>query len=93
MSLSLVPLLVVETSPESLTTSPNNQFSIKYAARAEIDGQSIPLGIEWICNPISGVYRTTGYESYLTTSENNSSSTIYTCSAATGDTTVLISGI
>ncbi|CAI8005642.1 hypothetical protein GBAR_LOCUS4333 [Geodia barretti] len=45
------PLIYVETSPESLTTSPNNQFSVNCTARAEVDGQSIPVDIEWIRLP------------------------------------------
>ena len=99
VALLLEPLLVVETSPESLTTSPNNQFSINCTARAEIDGQSIPLDIEWIhivISPPSGsselmstLYTTTGspergYQSVLTTSENVTVNTIiYRCIATT----------
>ena len=111
---SLDPLLIVETSPESLTTSPNNQFSINCTARAEIDGQSIPLDIEWVrivISPPSGpselmstLYTTTGspergYQSVLTTSENDTvNTTIYRCIATTSnhssysDTTVLVEG-
>ena len=112
-TLSLDPLLVVETSPQSLTTSPNNQFSINCTARAEIDGQSIPLDIEWIrivIFPPSGpselmstLYTTTGspergYQSVLTTSENDRVNTIiYHCiaraqnySSTFNDTTMII---
>ena len=50
--LSLDPLLVVETSPESLTTSPNTQFSLNCTARAMVDGETAPLDfslhIEWL---------------------------------------------
>ena len=46
--LSLDPLLVVETSPESLTTSPNTQFSLNCTARAMLDGESIALDMEWM---------------------------------------------
>ena len=42
------PVLVeVETSCKSLTTSPNKQFTVTCTARAEIDGQSVSLDIEW----------------------------------------------
>ncbi|CAI8019745.1 hypothetical protein GBAR_LOCUS11852 [Geodia barretti] len=91
------PLLVVETSPESLTTSPNSQFSVNCTARAEVDGQSIPVDIEWTKIDIfsqSGpselmptLYTTTGspergYQSVLTTSENDTGNTIiYRCTA------------
>ena len=47
VTLSLDPLLVVETSPESLITSPNNQFSINCTARAEVDGEPLNVTIEW----------------------------------------------
>ena len=47
--LSLDPLLVVETSPESLTTSPNTQFSLNCTVRAIADGETVPveISIEW----------------------------------------------
>ena len=45
--LSLDPLLVVETSPESLTTSSNTQFSLNCTARAVVDGETVPVEIEW----------------------------------------------
>ena len=44
------PVLVeIETSCKSITTSPNKQFFVNCTARAEIDGQSVPLEmiIEW----------------------------------------------
>ena len=98
VTLSLDPLLVyVETSPESLTTSPNTQFSVNCTARAEVDGQSIPVDIEWIriaISPPSGpselmptLYTTTesperGYQSVLTTSENDTI-IVYRCTAKT----------
>ncbi|CAI8019757.1 hypothetical protein GBAR_LOCUS11852, partial [Geodia barretti] len=92
------PLLVyVETSPESLTTSPNTQFSVNCTARAEVDGQSIPVDIEWtridVFSPsgpsqlVPTLYTTTGspergYQSVLTTSENDTgSSFFYRCIA------------
>ena len=50
--LSLDPLLVVETSPESLTTSPNTQFSLNCTIRTVVDGENaslnIFLDIEWL---------------------------------------------
>ncbi|CAI8013971.1 hypothetical protein GBAR_LOCUS8789, partial [Geodia barretti] len=91
------PLIYVETSPESLTTSPNTQFSVNCTARAEVDGQSIPVDIEWIriaISPPSGpselmptLYTTTGspergYQSVLTTSENDTI-IVYRCTAKT----------
>ena len=98
-SLSLVPLLIVETSPESLTTSPNNQFSINCTARAEVDGRPLNMTIKWIhivISPPSGpselmstLYTTTGspergYQNVLTTSENDTVNTIiYRCIATT----------
>ena len=45
--LSLDPLLVVETSPESLTTSPNTQFSLTCTVRAIADGETVPVKLEW----------------------------------------------
>ncbi|CAI8012112.1 hypothetical protein GBAR_LOCUS7772, partial [Geodia barretti] len=99
-------------SPESLTTSPNNQFSVNCTARAEVDGQSIPVDIEWTRIDIfsqSGpselmptLYTTTGspergYQSVLTTSENDTGNTIiYRCTATTlgyssfSDITILV---
>ena len=97
VTLSLDPLLIVDTSPESLTASPNSQFSVNCTARAEVDGQSIPVDIEWTRIDVfshSGptelmptLYTTTGspergYESVLTTSENDTANTIiYRCTA------------
>ena len=102
------------TSPESLTTLPNNQFSFNCTARAEVDGQSIPVDIKWTRIDIlsqSGpsdlsptLYTTTGspergYQSFLTTSENDTVNTIiYHCTATTlgysifNDTTILVEG-
>ena len=57
LNLSLDPLLVVETSPESLTTSPNSQFSVNCTARAEVDGELPNVTIEWsrlILSPLFG---------------------------------------
>ncbi|CAI8012111.1 hypothetical protein GBAR_LOCUS7772, partial [Geodia barretti] len=102
-------------SPESLTTSPNNQFSVNCTARAEVDGQSIPVDIEWTRIDIfsqSGpselmptLYTTTGspergYQSVLTTSENDTGNTIiYRCTATTlgyssfSDITILVEAV
>ena len=95
LSLSLDPLLVVQTSPELLTTSHNIQFSVNCIARAEVDGKPLTVTIEWRRVTPSGtselmpaLYTTTGspergYQSVLTTSENDSTdnTTIYRCTA------------
>ena len=95
LSLSSDPLLVVETSPESLTTSHNTQFSVNCTSRAEVDGEPLTVTIEWRRVTPSGtselmpaLYTTTGspergYQSVLTTSENDSTvnTTIYRCTA------------
>ena len=111
-SLSLDPLLVVETSPESLTTSHNIQFSVNCTARAEVDGEPLRVTIEWRRVTPSGtselmpaLYTTTGspergYQSVLTTSENDSTvnTTIYRCTAtaynysSSSDITVHVEG-
>ena len=41
--------MIVETSPESLTTAPNDKFTVTCTARAEVDGQSVytEMIIEW----------------------------------------------
>ncbi|CAI8036774.1 Receptor-type tyrosine-protein phosphatase S, partial [Geodia barretti] len=73
------------------------QFSVNCTARAEVDGQSIPVDIEWtridIFSPsgpselMPTLYTTTGspergYQSVLTTSENYTvNTTIYRCNA------------
>ena len=95
LSLSLDLLLVVETSPESLTTSHNIQFSVNCTARAEVDGEPLRVTIEWRRVTPSGtselmpaLYTTTGSpergsQSVLTTSENDSTvnTTLYRCNA------------
>ena len=95
LSLSLDLLLVVETSPESLITSHNIQFSVNCTARAEVDGKPLTVTIEWRRVTPSGtselmpaLYTTTGspergYQSVLTTSENDSTvnTTLYCCNA------------
>ena len=73
-------------------------FSVTCTARAEVDGESVPLVIEWFIIPIhpsfntskveSTLYNTTwspggGYQSVLTTSENGTFNTIiYHCIAS-----------
>ena len=113
VTLSLDPLLIyVETSPESLTTSPNNQFSVNCTARAEVDGQSVPVDIEWTridffsqSELMPTLYTTTGspergYQSVLTTSEDDTVNTIiYRCTATTlgyssfSDITIFVEGM
>ena len=39
------PILTVEVSPSSVTISPNDQFTVTCTARAEIDGQNLPVEI------------------------------------------------
>ena len=87
--LSLDPLLVVETSPESLITSPNTQFSLNCTARAMLDGEIVPLSlkIEWDRIPQSDQLMSTqvegvkmGIVSTLTTTEDGSvKRIIYRC--------------
>ena len=94
--LSLDPLLVVETSPESLTTSPNTQFSLNCTVRAMVDGETVPVEIYWMrTDPLSGplsnnLYSTTeisqgDYLSVLTTTEHGTSNSniIYRCTVKT----------
>ena len=90
--LSLDPLLVIETSPESLTTSPNTQFSLTCTARAMADGETVPVDIKWerippFCSANEPMLSTTGdpergYLSILKTTENGTVSyVIYRCIA------------
>ena len=95
--LSLDPLLVVETSPESLTTSPNTQFSLNCTARAIVDGETVPVEIEWervspgsandlMINTIEDKER--GTVIVLTSSEDGTvNSIIYHCTATLPDGT------
>ena len=73
------PTLVVQTTPSSLhilDVSPYNQFTVSCSARAELEGETVPLtiSIDWIVrkrNPYSSKkifsavpstrYRTTGF--------------------------------
>ena len=43
----LDPPLVVVTSPNSLTVSPNEPFTVNCTARAELDGHLLNMDIEW----------------------------------------------
>ena len=43
------PILTVEVSPSSVTISPNGQFTVTCTARAEVDGQGLPLEVlRWV---------------------------------------------
>ena len=43
------PILAVEVSPSSVTISPNDQFTVTCTARAEVDGQGLPVEIlRWV---------------------------------------------
>ena len=92
---SLDPLLVVEISPESLTTSPNTQFSLTCTVRAMVDGETISVDIEWeripsspanelMINTIEDQER--GTVIILTSSEDGTvNSIIYRCTATLPD--------
>ena len=100
---SLDPLLVVETSPESLTISPNTQFSLTCTARAMVDGETVPVEIEWehispgsakeiMINTIEDQER--GSLIILTSSEDGTvNSIIYRCTATLSDGTSAFSDI
>ena len=91
--LSLDPLLVVETSPELLTTSPNTQFSLNCTFRAMADGETVPVEIGWMRTDPSFaryLYNTTEISggdnlSVLTTAEHGTSNStiIYRCTVKT----------
>ena len=95
--LSLDPLLVVETSPESLTTSPNTQFSLNCTATAMLDGETVPVEIEWGHTPPSSANelminiiedQERGTVIILTASEDGTiNSIIYHCTATLPDGT------
>ena len=43
------PILTVEVSPSSVTFSPNDQFTVTCTAKAEVDGQGLPVEIlRWV---------------------------------------------
>ena len=83
---SLSPLRVLDVAPY-------NQFTVTCTARAELNGETIPLEItiEWRRNfiPLSStdpIYMTTGspesgYQSILSTTETDSMNFIYSCLA------------
>ena len=95
------PILIVEVSPSSVTISPNDQFNVTCTARAEVDGQGLPVLIlmAWthIVRLPSGLMNESyvksteyvktgspesGYQSILTTAENDTVNTIiYRCRA------------
>ena len=92
--LSLDPLLVVETSPESLTTSPNTQFSLNCTARAMVDGETVPVEMKWECGSANELMINTtedqerGTVIILTSSEDGTvNSIIYRCTATLPDGT------
>ena len=105
--LSLDPLLLVETSPESLTTSPNTQFSLNCTARAMVDGETVPLNldIEWLridmfldmlsstlYNKTEDPERSSG--SILTSTEDGTvNNTIYRCTVSPPDGPLAFSDI
>ena len=81
---SLSPLRVLDVAPY-------NQFTVTCTARAELNGETIPLEItiEWRRNgiPLSSIYMTTGspesgYQSILRTTETDSMNRVlYQCIA------------
>ena len=90
------PRLVVQTSLSPLRVldvAPYNQFTVTCTARAEFNGETIPLEItiEWRRKfvPLSSsdpIYMTTGspesgYQSILSTTEMNAMNIIYSCLA------------
>ena len=101
------PILTVEIAPSSVTISPNDQFTVTCTARAEVDGQSLPVEVlRWVritTSPSGSVnyfrlnsteYDITrtgspesGYQSILTTTENDTvNMIIYRCRARIFDT-------
>ena len=101
------PILTVEVSPSSVTISPNDQFTVTCTARAEVDGQGLPVEVlrwERITTSTSGSMNTfrlnsteydisrtgspeSGYQSNLTTTENDAGNMIiYRCRARISNT-------
>ena len=101
------PILTVEVSPSSVTISPNDWFTVTCTARAEVDGQGLPVEVlRWVRITTSpsgsvNVYRLnsteyditvtcspgSGYQSILTTTENDTvNMIIYLCRARISDT-------
>ena len=94
----------MEVSPSSVTISPNDQFTVTCTARAEVDGQGLPVEVlRWVritTSPSGSVnyYSTecgitttgspeSGYQSILTTTENDTvNMIIYRCRARISDT-------
>ena len=100
-------MLTVEVSPSSVTISPNDQFTVTCIARAEVDGQGLPVEVlRWVritTSPSGSVnyYQLnstkydiavtgspgSGYQSILTTTENDTvNMIIYLCRARISDT-------
>ena len=78
--------MTVETSPTSVITSPNSPFTVTCTARAEVDGQGLPLVIVWthICICQCSAYATFELKSteYTTTgSPENGYQSILTTTA------------
>ena len=97
------PILTVEVSPSSVTISPNYQFTVTCTARAEVDGQGLPVEVlRWVrittspscsinydsrLNSTKYNIRESGYQSNLTTTENDTvNMIIYRCRARISDT-------
>ena len=102
------PILTVEFSPSSVTISPNDQFTVTCTARAEVDGQGLPVDVlRWVRITTSpscsinhdstlnstkyNITRTgsadSGYQSILTTTENDTvNMIIYRCRARISNT-------
>ena len=97
----------MEVSPSSVTISPNDQFTVTCTARAEVDGQGLPVEVlRWVRITTSpsgseNFYRLnsteydititgspeSGYQSILTTTENDTVNMItYRCRARISDT-------
>ena len=92
----------MEVSPSSVTISPNDQFTVTCTARAEVDGQGLPVEVwRWVritTSSSGSVHYSTlnsteyditttgspesGYQSILTTTENDTvNMIIYRCRA------------
>ena len=96
------PILTVKISPPSIASSPNDRFTMTCTARAEVDGEGVPVEIlRWIhiTMSLSGSVNyyslnssdmtitgspESGYQSILTTTENDTvNMIIYRCRART----------
>ena len=61
--------LILEISPSSVTISPNDQFTVTCTARAEVDGQGLPLLILVAWSRITTSPSSSINESYLKSTE------------------------